>query len=177
MSQLEVGQLGVLSFGEKVKMLHPFDRPFTDDAGSEIISQFTFDQKQTQMADFLKYSTQMMEIYRSFSSFRQNIEEVQLTFIISDGRLLEREEIVKLVREANAKRQLIVFILIDSQNSQDSVLELKTITYPNNKLTIQNYIDQFPFPYYIILRNIQTLPEILADALRQWFELMQTIQE
>jgi midasin len=54
---------------------------------------------------------------------------------------------------------------------------LKTITYPNNKLTIQNYIDQFPFPYYIILRNIQTLPEILADALRQWFELMQTIQE
>eukprot|EP01080_Neovahlkampfia_damariscottae_P007220 gene7221-11536_t len=177
MSQLEVGQLGVLKFGENVQLLHPFDRPFTDDAGSEIIAQFTFDQKQTQMAEFLKYSTQMMDIYKSFSSFRQNIEEVQLTFIISDGRLLEREEIVKLVREANEKRQLIVFILIDSQNTQDSVLELKTITYPNNKLTIQSYIDQFPFPYYIILRNIQTLPEILADALRQWFELMQTIQE
>jgi len=32
------------------------------------------------------------------------------------------------------------------------------------------YFDGFPFPFYLVIRDIQTLPEVLADALRQWFE-------
>ena len=46
------------------------------------------------------------------------------------------------------------------------------MSYPNGKLTLAPYLDTFPFPYYVVLRNIQTLPDILADALRQWFELI-----
>jgi midasin len=33
------------------------------------------------------------------------------------------------------------------------------------------YMDSFAFPFYIILRQIDNLPGVLADALRQWFEL------
>lgn len=29
------------------------------------------------------------------------------------------------------------------------------------------YMDSFPFPYYIVLRNIDALPRTLADLLRQ----------
>lgn len=37
---------------------------------------------------------------------------------------------------------------------------------------IKSYMEMFPFPFYIILRDINTLPQILSDALRQWFELV-----
>lgn len=37
---------------------------------------------------------------------------------------------------------------------------------------IKSYMDQFPFPFYIILRDINSLPQVLCDALRQWFELV-----
>ena len=33
LSQLEVGDIGILKFGEDVELLHPFDRPFTSHAG------------------------------------------------------------------------------------------------------------------------------------------------
>ena len=33
------------------------------------------------------------------------------------------------------------------------------------------YLDTFPFPYYLILRDMSALPNVLGDALRQWFEL------
>lgn len=34
------------------------------------------------------------------------------------------------------------------------------------------WIDAFPFPFYVVLRELQTLPQVLSDALRQWFELL-----
>ncbi len=33
------------------------------------------------------------------------------------------------------------------------------------------YLDSFPFPYYLVLRDIAALPGTLADLLRQWFQL------
>ncbi|KAL9652452.1 hypothetical protein ABK040_000025 [Willaertia magna] len=180
MSQLEVGQLGVVSFGEKMKLLHPFEKPFSDDAGSEILSQFTFNQNQTQMVTFLKDTIQLMENYKNYEVSSQN-EQYQLAFVISDGRMLERERIVKLVREGQEKKILFVFILIDNPNPKESILEVKTINSnpldSKQPLTFSYYIEKFPFPYYIILRDIQTLPEILSDALRQYFELINMTNE
>lgn len=39
-------------------------------------------------------------------------------------------------------------------------------------LGIRSYMDNFPFPFYIILRDLNTLPVVLSDALRQWFEIV-----
>lgn len=39
-------------------------------------------------------------------------------------------------------------------------------------LGISSYMDSFPFPFYLILCNINGLPLVLSDALRQWFELV-----
>lgn len=41
-----------------------------------------------------------------------------------------------------------------------------------NVITLKPYLEYFPFPYYVILRNINSLPNTLSDALRQWFELI-----
>lgn len=38
------------SFGETVRLLHPFHEPFTDHSGARILQQFTFDQNKTKIA-------------------------------------------------------------------------------------------------------------------------------
>jgi len=76
-------------------------------------------------------------------------------------------------REMNSKQIFVVFLIIDNPK-KDSILDIKYYDRtPEGKFTLSPYIDKFPFPYYIILREIDKLPEILADALRQWFEMIQ----
>lgn len=43
----------------------------------------------------------------------------------------------------------------------------------NNVITeIKSYMELFPFPFYIILRQIGSLPAVVGEALRQWFEIV-----
>lgn len=37
---------------------------------------------------------------------------------------------------------------------------------------INSYMELFPFPFYVVLRDIAALPSTLGDALRQWFQLI-----
>nr|XP_054753036.1 midasin-like isoform X1 [Lytechinus pictus] len=62
---LEAGQLAVCSFGESVKLLHPFHEQFSDQSGSSILRQFTFAQKKTKIAQLLKYTSASMLTARS----------------------------------------------------------------------------------------------------------------
>lgn len=39
-SCLQVGELGIASFGETTRLLHNFDQPFTDEAGSQVRYHF-----------------------------------------------------------------------------------------------------------------------------------------
>lgn len=55
---------------------------------------------------------------------------------------------------------------------QDSVLDIRIPIFEDTKVRFQSYMDNFPFPFYIILRDINTLPGVLSDALRQWFEVV-----
>lgn len=59
-------------------------------------------------------------------------------------------------------------------NSQDSILDIKVPLFkgPGELPDIRSYMEEFPFPFYIILRDVNALPETLSDALRQWFELV-----
>lgn len=35
------------------------------------------------------------------------------------------------------------------------------------ELSVTKYLNSFPFPYYIVLKNLDALPRTLADLLRQ----------
>jgi midasin (ATPase involved in ribosome maturation) len=37
-------------------------------------------------------------------------------------------------------------------------------------VAISPYLDGYPFPCYVVLRDVRELPETLAAALKQWFE-------
>jgi midasin (ATPase involved in ribosome maturation) len=44
----------------------------------------------------------------------------------------------------------------------------------NGKLSLQMapYLETFPFQYFMVLRDINSLPEALSDALRQYFSFV-----
>ena len=51
-------------------------------------------------------------------------------------------------------------------------MNMKEATFENGKPKLSHFIDDYPFPYYIVLEDMSSLPEVLGDALRQWFEIV-----
>ena len=104
---------------------------------------------------------------------RRAAEQVQLVLIISDGRRSPSwGDPAQWIRRAAQEHILLCFVIVDAAEAKDSILDLQTISYPQGKLTISRWMDGFPFPYYLVLRELQALPQVLSDALRQWFEVL-----
>ncbi|XP_077869169.1 midasin [Saccoglossus kowalevskii] len=175
---LEAGELSVCSFGESVQLLHPFHEQFTSQSGARILQQFTFEQKKTKIAQLLDNATRVMLAARSRQhSGTSHPDTSQLLVIVSDGRglFLEGSEVVKsAVRAAKEAHIFIVFVVLDNPNNKDSILDIKVPVFKSGGqiMDIRSYMEYFPFPFYIILRDINALPAVLSDALRQWFELV-----
>ncbi|KAM5256760.1 midasin [Ctenodactylus gundi] len=173
---LEVGQIAVCSFGESVRLLHPFHEQFGDYSGSQILRLCKFQQKKTMIAQFLESVASMFAATQQLSQ-NTSPETAQLLLIVSDGRglFLEGKErvlaAVQAVRNANI---FVIFVVLDSPNSRDSILDIKVPIFkgPGEMPEIRSYMEEFPFPFYVILRDVNALPETLSDALRQWFELV-----
>jgi midasin len=157
-----------MSFSDSVRLLHPFYEPFTEENGAAIVSQLSFTEGTTNFSQMLTTSLNFLKS----SSRKSHLPVSQLQFIISDGICPDLEAVHQRVVESVNAGVLLVFIIVDNpQVKQHSIMDIKTVTYPRGKLKISSYLDLFPFPYYVILRNVSALPSILADALRQWFEL------
>jgi midasin len=127
LTRLEVGQIGILSFGEVIRSLHHLDQPFTEQSGAEVISQFTFDQQSTNVAAFLAHAVSQLEAAREQTTHA--IDQLQLIFIVSDGRVLEDnvDNLRYWIREAASKQIFVVFLIIDNPKG-DSILDVKVKT-------------------------------------------------
>jgi midasin len=170
MTQIEVGQLAVVNFGEQVRLLHPFDRPFTDQDGAYVASQFKFQQENTDWVCFLDAALKILE---EAGQEHRDQDHLQLVFVISDGVLKSsREEVARRTREALDRGQLLVLLVVDSPDPKKSINHRQSASYAGGKLSMKHYLEGYPFPYYVVLRDIKALPEIVGDALRQWFELI-----
>ena len=64
---------------------------------------------------------------------------------------------------------LLAFIILD--NPAASVLDMQAVSFAGGQPTFSKYLDSFPFPFYIILRDLAALPATLASLLRRWVEL------
>lgn len=195
----QVGELGVASFGETVKLLHAFDQPWSDDAGAAVVSRFSFSQRRTDTATTLRSIVSLLDTAKQnvrASSAGVSTQCLQLVFLISDGRFDRdrRDTVRRWVREAAQRNQLLVLLVCDGPDPANSILETKSVRcvfvvpavplrllrasharrhrYVKGKMSIVRYLDDYPFPYYIILRDTGGLPDALADALRQWFEMI-----
>lgn len=223
LQQLEVGEVGVTSFGESMRMLHGLDETFTGETGPFICSELTFSQESTKMCDFLtSVLTYMDEAKERMSGqSRGSTELQQLLYIFSDGQITEsRPELKKLMVRAEENHQMVVFVILDVKASSgdaggdlvaqraaaaaplkaenlkglstaerlralkadrekrlqrvqsQSVLDMQLVEFSGSKVIRKSYLDDFPFPYYLIIREFERLPDIIADSMRQWFELL-----
>ena len=65
LTQLEVGQISIVSFGESTRLLHPFEQPFTSEAGVSVFSHFGFQQTVTNVKTLVENSLSIFENARN----------------------------------------------------------------------------------------------------------------
>ncbi|KAK3879278.1 hypothetical protein Pcinc_016138 [Petrolisthes cinctipes] len=165
---LEVGQMGVISFGSTTKILHPIDQPFSEAAGSQVIANLKFDKRTTNFSRMLEDSVALLNSSKVNSS-HGNPDTAQLLLILSDGQTQTRSEAVKAaVRAARVSRIFIVFMVLDAKDNDYSFYDV--LVYEEGRM--RPLVESFPFPFFLVVRDIDTLPDALATALRQWFELV-----
>ncbi|CCE86035.1 Piso0_005679 [Millerozyma farinosa CBS 7064] len=170
LNQLESGDLSVVRFGEDVKVVHSFDKPFNGhDSGPKIFQWFDFQQTRTDVRQLCESSLNI------FEEHRVNNDLWQLQIIISDGVCEDHDTLKKLVRKAREERIMLVFVIIDTLNSEESIIDMSQVKYnldPDTNsmnLEVKKYLETFPFDFYVVVRNINELPEMLSLILRQYF--------
>ena len=122
----------------------------------------------------------------------------QLVLIIGDGRFHEKQGLQRAVNElASTRGVLVAFVALDgvvegaanasggggsggggggdgsnsAVDSATSIVDLQSVRFQNGAVVMNRYMDTFPFPYYAVVRNISTLPEVVASLVQQWIEL------
>ncbi|KAI0754666.1 midasin [Daedaleopsis nitida] len=188
LGKLEVGDIAVVKFGEAVDVLHGFDGgPFTDLAGTRVMRAFRFDQKATQVLSLINTSLKLLEQAkeRRLVSSSSTADLWQLEIIISDGICQDHDRLRTVLRRAEEQQVMVVFIILDSLHSnkatpgadgqkENSILSMNQVAYKmvdgRMDLKVERYLDSFPFEYYVILRDVEALPDVLSGTLKQFFE-------
>lgn len=180
LSMLEVGDLCVIGFGneEHIRVAHQFGQPFGNEAGVKIFQNFTFNQTATDVRRMVQESVGLFQDARAKSTGSQS-ELWQLQLIISDGICEDHEAVSRLVRQAKEEKIMIVFVIVDG--SVESILDLKQASFEADEtgemqLSMRKYLDKFPFPYYLVVRDVRDLPAVLATALKGWFAQVVDVQ-
>lgn len=196
LNKLEVGQIGIAKFGESVDILHQFgDAGFTDMDGAKVMNSFGFDQQKTDVAALVERTLGFLAEARQKQSSTSAPDLWQLQIIISDGVCQDHHRLRTLLRRALEERVMIVFLVVDSlqqttntsttgangKGPRPSILSMQTVEYKNvggnMQLEMTRYLDTFPFEYYVVLRDVEALPGVLADTLRQWMARVSQSQE
>lgn len=194
---LESGKLSIVSFGEEPKIVLNHSEQFD---GPKLVNSLNFSQNQSRIAELLDF-VRTASAEDAGSGVDNGIFE-NLLLVLSDGRNIFSEGEQKVrnsVKLARLQRIFIVYIIIDNPENkvtsdcytlakkefnfrfaifQRSILDIQVPKFSADRksLTMNSYLDSFPFPYFVIVRDLTQLPLVLSDAMRQWFELVSSEQ-
>jgi len=155
LSKLEVGQIGVGSIRNGLTMVHDFDKTFVPADGSKLLKNFGFNFTDTYSSDLglANFMRQSIDI------FNKDFGKKKICFILSDGRF-NKNNVRPMCQEAEELDILYIFIILDKSDSKDSILNYKTtnITKVDGKIKmdIQNYLEDFPYKNYIIVKDLKS---------------------
>lgn len=163
LSTLEAGQLSLVRFGSDVEIVHPFEKEWSDVAGAESFSRFTFAQRETRVDTLLNAGRAI------FNNAGRNADGPwKLKIILSDGvctdHALLRAQALGL---ANDDRIMCVFVILGAE-----VMDMKRVEYVEGRVEMKGYMESFPFDYFVGVREIERLPGVLSGVLRQYFTLV-----
>lgn len=180
--RLEVGELCIASFANALNVIHPFGKPFTEEVGTQIAAHFQFDAEETNVSESLQSTIpvfqQAKESLLGGGSASSNADTavLQICFLLSDARVDtdNRQRLEQIIRTMSEQHILVVLVIIDcNEDARDSIFQTKSIKFtPDQQIVTTHYFDDFPFPYYVAIQEVGKLPDVLADALKQWFELI-----
>ncbi|EPQ27974.1 uncharacterized protein PFL1_04301 [Pseudozyma flocculosa PF-1] len=213
LNRLEVGEVGIVKFGETVSTLHPFGTAFSDAEGGKVLDSLRFEQRGTDVYRMLESSLELLASSRDErggGGSGESKELWQLQIVISDGICQDHERLRSILRRANEQRVVLVFVVVDSlsppapppaaaaapaaastsattqqqppqQQQRASILSMSSVSYEMDargrpQLKMQRYLDTFPFEYYVVVRDVEALPEVLAATLRQWAEKIREME-
>jgi midasin len=148
-----------------MKLDHPFHMPFTTDSGCDVVRHFKFDQQRTRIALCGENAMSSLE-----DTGEGDKSSVQLVFLISDGRTERdiRSALRRLIQDMMERNILLAMIIVErGQKKKDSNMNMPEVTFENGNPIVKRFIEDYPFPYYIVLDDVATLPEVLGDALKQ----------
>ncbi|KAG8705007.1 hypothetical protein FRC12_019656 [Ceratobasidium sp. 428] len=174
LEKLEVGELALARFGHEVEVVHEFGAGVL--RGGAALGKFAFNQPATNVLRLIESSLGVLRSARERGSGSSDLW--QLEIVISDGICQDHERLRTVLRRAEEERVMVVFIVVDApaqngseENSIVSMLQ-PTIKTINGHMDIQmeRYLDSFPFQYFVVLRDVEALPDVLAGTLRQFFE-------
>jgi hypothetical protein len=168
---LEAGDLSIAAFGDAVRVLHPFGGAVPSEAQLEACAaQFTFNDEKTRCGALLE--TALANLHEARLQAAGRAAPLQLVILVSDGRFdaSARAQLRRAQRDAVDAGVAIVLVLLD-RPGRDSILEMKSVAFDEGGgVAISPYLDGYPFPCYVVLRDVRELPETLASALKQGAE-------
>ncbi|KAI5480555.1 hypothetical protein MNV49_000251, partial [Pseudohyphozyma bogoriensis] len=197
LTRLEVGGVSICRFGETMDVLHPFEAgAVSEDAGANLLGNFTFSQRTTDVRLLVEKSLAHLALAKNSATSKSSLaagDLWQMQIIISDGMCQDHEKLRALLRRAVEQKVMFVFVVIDSLHrrttdgdqpaasgapaaiNQNSILAMKSVSYTKGAdgkmaLKMDRYLDSFPFEYFVVLRDVEALPEVLGATLRQFFE-------
>ncbi|KAH7340561.1 hypothetical protein B0J17DRAFT_704975 [Rhizoctonia solani] len=178
LEKLEVGELALARFGREMDVVHEFGAGMLQ--GGAALSNFTFNQPATDVLRLIESSLDVLRAARERNASSTSADLWQLEIVISDGICQDHERLRTVLRRAEEERVMIVFVVVDapardgSGSQESSIVSMlqPTIKMVNGKMDIQmeRYLDTFPFRYFVVLRDVDALPSVLAGTLRQFFE-------
>lgn len=185
LERLEVGELALIGFGEDSRVLQQFS--------SGIAKVSVGEQLRSNLLNFNELSTDMPKLLETvldtFASAPSNNNGPiwQLNVILSDGICHQHDKIKPLLARCHSARILNIFVLLDNRPVESSIFELSHVEYVEQGvdpmtgqvktgIKMTKYLETFPFEFYVVLRDVKMLPGVLAESLKQWFELI-SLQE
>ncbi|CRG95848.1 dynein-related AAA-type ATPase, putative [Plasmodium gallinaceum] len=180
--KLNVGKIGICSFGENEtissnNVVCSMTNSLNKQDFLKILNHFQFNHDTQNSFDNAMLNALKICNYIFKNSHTQNNSKNQinhLMLIISDGRFNKnsvKAEIFKCIQN----NFIPVLMIIDTQlenNKSQSIFNLKQTFYKNNKLEIVPYLNDFPFPYFVVVNDINDIPSLTCDIIRQWFQIL-----
>ena len=143
MSRLEVGDLGVVAFGQSVNY-HPLGTPWTSDAGRAIMSHLTFIEERTDVAALLSSVNELFTLTDTWN----------LHLILSDGICHDHAALIPLLNAALAHRIIVVFVILDA-----TVCDINHVAYTPTGIKMMRYLETFPFQFYVGASRIKNVAD------------------
>lgn len=173
LSRLEVGDVGVMAFGEgRPRVLHALAEPLDDEAGARALSGLTFAAGRSDTLAALEGAAAVLEAGRDGGGGASG--EHQLLVIVTDGLVAQPSERPALRRRVADLAELgvmVVLVIVDDADPRNSVTRTQTVEFgPGGSLSRRPYLEGFPVPNYVVAGSTAELPSAIAGAVRQWVE-------